>query len=266
MLIHLSDLHIGRGFKETRMAKKLVAEISKLYPKVPVIISGDITDSGARCQCRKARSILKDLSKTNPVLPVPGNHDYNWFGIIGKPKANRTWKEYLGTPHGWKEERGNWLGPEQDPKGIDGIGIWHYNDIVFIGIDTGDPNDEVGTAEGYVSEVQRNALLRALQIHSVNKMRVVILHHHPFQRTIGLKLKGADALMKVLGGNCELLLFGHKHRFETWSNYKNIPHIISSHKSTAEQYGGKLEYIVIRAQDPGKPNMRISHFLEKFNV
>jgi hypothetical protein len=108
--------------------------------------------------------------------------------------------------------------------------------------------------------------LRALQTHSVNKTRVLVLHHHPFQRTIGLKLKGADRLMKVLGGNCEMVLFGHKHVYEKWKNFKNIPYIISSHKSTAEQYGGKLEYVVIRIQDPGTREMVITHHLEKINL
>lgn len=250
---------------ENKMARRLASRISEKHQGIPVLITGDITDSGTSCQCRKARSILKNLSKTNPVLLVPGNHDYNWFGFIGKHEANRNWERYLSSQLGWNRDINTWLSPENEPSGISGVGTWKYGDIIFIGIDTGDPNDQASTAQGYVSEVQRNAISKVLQTNSVNRTRIVLLHHHPFQRTIGLKLKGADELMRVLSGNCEMVLFGHRHRYEQWTNYKNIPYIISSHKSTAEQYGGRLEFILITINDPGTPAVMIRHRLERID-
>ena len=44
-IIHLSDLHIGLKRKYVNRTLSVIRKIGALYPKVPVIITGDLVDS-----------------------------------------------------------------------------------------------------------------------------------------------------------------------------------------------------------------------------
>ena len=101
-LIHLSDLHIGRRDTETERTNKIISKISSFFPKVPVIITGDLTHSATRGQFKKTRKLFDRLSNTNPILVVPGNHDYAWKVITLRPGSWNNWVKYLGSPLGWE--------------------------------------------------------------------------------------------------------------------------------------------------------------------
>ena len=77
-LIHLSDLHIGNSEKELNNSNQIVKSIGTSYKGVPVLITGDLAHSATKGQFKTMRSILNELAKTNPILAVPGNHDYAW--------------------------------------------------------------------------------------------------------------------------------------------------------------------------------------------
>jgi len=70
-IIHLSDLHIGLRQKETTHTKKLFKKITEDFPGVPILITGDLTDSATKKQFNETRKLLDELAKTNPVLAVP---------------------------------------------------------------------------------------------------------------------------------------------------------------------------------------------------
>jgi len=262
-IIHLSDLHVGRDKTVEDKLEHLFSEIAQTHPGTPVLITGDLTDSASKGQFQKARTLLTGLAQTNPILAVPGNHDYAWKGIVAKfrPNAWKNWIRYLGSPLGWDRPEVPWLETGHDPSGVDGLGLWKFGDIVFFGVDSGDPRDKVKTSCGYISEKLASALAQKLKKHK-EKTRIVMLHHHPFIHSTNLKLIGADRFKEAVSGNCEILLFGHKHDYGYWRNRNSIPLTIASHRTTNKISGKCLAFTVIRLDDTGIPARPAGHSLE----
>jgi hypothetical protein len=96
------------------------------------------------------------------------------------------------------------------------------------------------------------------------KTRIVFLHHHPFDYGIFTALDGSEKLLDAVKNNCELLLFGHKHQYGIWWDYKNIPLIVSSQKSSLCMSGECLMGTIIEINDPGTPNYSLNHRMEVF--
>jgi 3',5'-cyclic AMP phosphodiesterase CpdA len=259
-IIHLSDLHIGKCCpSRAELTRRLFNKIKDAHPGELVLITGDITNSGTKCQCKKARELLKILSKKNKVLMVPGNHDYRFLGIgvlwerfrprkllPGYESPDRNWYEILGRPLGWKKTQDIWLSEKSKPKGIDGLGIREFEKFVVIGIDSGDLDGGCATAKGLVSYKLCCGLKKLLEHwKEKKKLRIVILHHYPFNygmqkrgiwNTIvrnRMVLKDPIHLLNTINNNCELLLFGHKHEYKFWSkNSLYAPYIVASNSST----------------------------------
>ena len=53
-IIHLSDLHIGKSQKESVHVEKIVQTIKNSLPELPVIITGDITNSAEEHEFQEA--------------------------------------------------------------------------------------------------------------------------------------------------------------------------------------------------------------------
>lgn len=260
-IILLSDLHLQGRKKERDRANRLVDVISQYYPKSVVIVTGDVTDSATRGQMLEARAVLDRLAATNPVLVVPGNHDYAWKGNVLRENGWKNWVEILGEPLGWAKKQKGWMGVDCEPKGIDGLGVWTTPKCAYFGIDSGDPEDKVISARGYISKKLADALEAALQKYE-DKTRIVFLHHHPFTDGLFTKLNGSARLMKALKDNCELMLFGHEHEYGIWWNKNGVPLTVSSHKSTDRVLGGQLMVTVIEINQVGSNAPKIWHRLE----
>lgn len=263
-IIFISDLHIGLGDKEKSYTAKIVKRIAELHPGTPVIIAGDLTDSATREQFIKARLFLIKLSSTNPVLAVPGNHDYAWKGNVWQKDAWEHWVKYLGSPLGWPKRGVPWMGVKYEPKEIDGLGVWEDGDCVYFGIDSGDPENKQASARGYISKKLADALAKSLKTYK-NKTRIAVLHHHPFTEGLGAiftGLHGSSRLMKALKNDCELLLFGHKHEYGIWWDKRSLPLTVSSHKSTSTFSGNCLVITVIEIDKPGTSGVKFRHRLE----
>ena len=263
-IIFLSDLHVGLKRKDTLNARKILLKIIASHPGTPVIIAGDLTDSATRNQFIRTRKALLKTAETNPVLVVPGNHDYAWKGNVWQADAWRHWVKYLGSPLGWPEEGVPWMGVDYEPEGIDGLGVWKDGRCIYFGIDSGDPKDKQVCARGYISKQLAAALADSLKKYA-GKTRIVILHHHPF--TAGLDaifkgLHGSARLVKALKDNCELLLFGHQHEYGVWWGRNTVPLTISSHKVTSTFSGDCLAITIIEIDKPGTPDVSFRHRLE----
>jgi len=163
-LIQLSDLHIGRSDKEFNSTNRIIKKIGASYKGIPVIITGDLTHSATKGQIKKMRNILNGLAKTNPILTTPGNHDYSWLGISLRPKGWKNWVKYLGSPLGWGKGEYYWMGEDYEPVGIDGLGVFKHDSCVYFGIDSGDPDDKVISARGYISSKLASALNESLKL------------------------------------------------------------------------------------------------------
>ena len=262
-LIHLSDLHIGESEKELKNTNQIVKSIGKSYQGIPVLITGDLTNSATKEQFKTMREILNQLAKTNPILAVPGNHDYAWWGISLRKSGWENWVKYLGTPLGWGKDDYYWMGVDYEPVGIDGLGVFKHKSCVYFGVDSGDPNDKVACAEGWISLELANRLEDSLKKYE-GKTRIVLLHHHPFEHRLLMALRGYKRLLRAVKDNCELLLFGHKHDYGIWWNHKTVPLIVSSHKSSKAMSGESLMGTIIEINGAGTPNVSFSHRLKVF--
>jgi predicted MPP superfamily phosphohydrolase len=260
-IIHLSDLHIGRKKRESKRTRRIFDKIARSFAKVPIIITGDLTDSATKGQLKDTRKFLDTLARTNPILSVPGNHDYAWRGNILRKHGWKNWVQHLGSPLGWGRAQVPWMGIDNEPKGVDGLGVWKNGPCVYFGIDSGDPKDKQISARGYISKKLADALKKTLKKYS-GKTRIAFLHHHPFTGGFFTKLHGSKLLLAALKNNCELLLFGHQHAYGIWWNKRDVPLIVSSHKSTNIMSGDCLMITVIDIENPGKKNVSFSHRIE----
>lgn len=201
------------------------------------------------------------LKKSNPILAVPGNHDYAWKGNILHDDGWENWVKYLGSPLGSGRDEVPWMGIGYEPKGVDGLGVWKDGSCVYFGIDSGDPKDKQISARGYISKKLANALKESLEKYA-EKTRIAFLHHHPFTEGFFTKLYGSKRLLDALKDNCELLLFGHHHEYGMWWIERGIPLIVSSHKSTDTISGDCLMITVIDIENVGTPNVLFRHRIE----
>ena len=260
-IILLSDFHIGLRPLESKRTRAIFGKIAGTYPGAPVLITGDLTDSATVTQFRTTRGLLDDLAKTNPILTVPGNHDYAWKGNILRDNGWKNWVKHLGTPLGWGRNPAHWMGVNHEPVGIDGLGVWKQGACVYFGIDSGDPLDKQISARGYISQTLADALNQSLKKYA-GKTRIAFLHHHPFNDKFLTKLKGDKRLMTAIKKDCELLLFGHEHEYGIWWKQKGPELTISSHKSTDALSGDCMVMTIIDIFKTGTQDVTFKHRLE----
>jgi 3',5'-cyclic AMP phosphodiesterase CpdA len=262
-IIHLSDLHIGHRDRETVRVDMIVDAISKSFRGIPVLITGDLTDSATEDQFKEANYWMDKLSETNPILMVPGNHDYCWLGNFFDENAWNYWIKYLGSPMGWGglSKPPNWLEKAYEPVGVDGLGLWKHESLAFVGVDSGDPKNKVPCARGYISPELADGLEKCLR-ENPDKTRIVFLHHHPFTDGWFTELKGSDLLMNAVANNCEILLFGHDHNYGLWRNKSGIPLIVASHKTTSRVSGNCLMITLVDIENRGQGETSFHHRLE----
>jgi 3',5'-cyclic AMP phosphodiesterase CpdA len=209
-----------------------------------VVITGDIVNSGSEEEMDVAGKHLSDLSNTNPVIIVPGNHDYAWMGNVFVEDSRKYWDDLINGIQGDRSITHDIV--DYAP----GIKIYKTNTTVYISLDSGDPSDHELCARGYLSSKQIVMLSRVLG-ENKGKVRIVMLHHHPFDFNLFTALENADLLMDALRGNCEILLFGHDHNYGIWWGEYDIPLIVASHKSTEPISGDCLAITVINKTESG---------------
>jgi 3',5'-cyclic AMP phosphodiesterase CpdA len=249
-LVHLSDLHIGKRAKETRRARRLVEWIACHHPGARVLVTGDLTESGRRSQCQSAAAILDQLAESNPVLTVPGNHDYGFFGLAFQHSCWENYYRHLARPLG-RWPRGttiDWLNLDD----VTGLGVLVDGPVAFFGLDSRDPDNHEVCARGYISRRLASLLTAVLAKPAyVDKTRVVLLHHHPFKSSLLTALHGTRRLLTAVKAECELLLFGHHHHFGIWWHRNLVPMTVGSHKSTDRLVEDLLGVGIVDIRWPG---------------
>jgi predicted MPP superfamily phosphohydrolase len=201
-IIHLSDLHIGHKDCGERFRTIIRNISSQMKPSgdYVIVISGDISDNANKPEQREeaARCLegLKDLGYR--VLAIPGNHDYG-TGTVGNIKNVRLFKE-------WSYKDPDITFPKVDI--IQGT--------AFIGMDSTleelNWHDRI-LAQGELGWEQLGRLEKIINDPAISTMiKVVYLHHHPFDFKIGRQLKDSRDLKKIIENRIDLLLFGHYHR------------------------------------------------------
>lgn len=245
-IVQLSDLHVGKSNSESKNLKHIVNRITESYQetKLTILLTGDIVDDGQKKQFKEAKKILKPLLD-NPhfnVWPVPGNHDYGWNGVHAERQRYKYFKqsfydlETVSYPHVKINSDGNVFIGLNSMKAETGF----WDGLLADG--------ELGSRQIHNTSGKLNAIDQLSPSERKRKKVIVHLHHHPFLypdeniieegiERIGHWLKDGEALMRVLAGRIDILLFGHEHRHlnffgtELCKRYR-IPWILSCGKST----------------------------------
>lgn len=250
-IIHISDLHLQSKGYHIQNISRLFESITKKYPACPVVITGDLTDSCTKPQLRAVAYWLDLLMDKNPVMAVPGNHDYAWKGNIHRPNGRENWRDIVEAKLGYSLR--------------EGFHVKHLPGLRFVLIDSGDPKDKVASARGYISDRLMGKVRQFIWEDSKLKtlyLTVVILHHHPFTKGFFDSLVGAENFLEAIKGWCDILLFGHNHHLGIWwkwqrSPWKEVELIVASHKSTQPISGNVLGYIVIEVDKDGPVDLKM---------
>lgn len=204
--LHISDLHIHSDpAKNTGVIERL-AFLRRKYPFHRPIITGDVTDDGSESQYEIAAKMMWNHA---PAYVCPGNHDYGPVGNFFSRSCERRFDQFL-------PQMGTYAGRLSRPV-VDMIANYNdsgggYETIALIGLDSNlATKSPLDFACGKIGLWQRYLLARILRRHA-DKVRIVYFHHHPMDRGNWTGMKDAGQLMAILRGNCELVLFGHKHR------------------------------------------------------
>ena len=225
-LIHISDTH-----NPWHIIKKLQA-IKQQYPIDYLLITGDLTNDGDNWQyetVQRALLIYWDyaLGWQNMVLPCPGNHDARKAGIFfwQRESIKRFDKTFNTKFYGLNKPMvdvfadgklvSNVVSNGKSNKKSTNCTVTtnHKSRVVLIRLDSNCEGWNWALACGKVGWYQRWVLSNLLDQYQ-GYTRIVALHHHPFDRGLGHKMLDAKKFMDVVKGRCEVLCFGHKHRFE----------------------------------------------------
>lgn len=186
-------------------------------------MTGDLVDDGNERQYRQLRDkVLSPLLPRFYVLAAPGNHDYAWAGNKLIRGAIRRYRQYVSATI----YPGN-VAAKPYPRGA----VDHQERVVFLGLDSADPQGVDWFAEGVVGKKQRKRLDVHLRAFS-GYFKIVFLHHHPFDRRLFVCLREADRLLRVMSKRADLVLFGHKHASEEFQDLHGIPLMLASGKVT----------------------------------
>ena len=193
-LIHISDLHIHRNRADNEDVSVRLAGIKIRYPDDMLIITGDITDDGHPDQFKNAATI--------PGLKVPGNHDFGAAGNFYERAKADLFDDTFGTKFA-----GNNYPAVDVIAGVRLIGL-------DSNIETDNPFD---FACGEIGKRQLRVLRGIL--NGPVLPTVVYMHHHPFIRYDPfMELRDARKFMRTIYGEVDVLLFGHRHVEQIWSD------------------------------------------------
>lgn len=197
LLAHISDLHAGENKTRPRvlmdMARAVVASNAQVC-----IVTGDITDNARDEEFREVLPCLSYIQRFMPVELVPGNHDCGFKGIWGSKARYQAFHKAMGPVTEWVRKK------------TDYPTVLEHKGFRFIGLDStqGVLSRPWSLARGMLGQEQLNGLRAAMQ---GDKPKIIYLHHHPFDRGLGLELLDAGQLVAAVSGGYHLLLYGHKH-------------------------------------------------------
>jgi 3',5'-cyclic AMP phosphodiesterase CpdA len=195
LILHCSDIHVGRRFKELP-AERLVAAAKRLEPDA-IVISGDLTMRARTLQFMRARSLIEKLP--HPLVIIPGNHDIPLYNVPLR----------LVAPF-WNYRF--WISDLHD--GVLDLGIcavWAANTI-----------NPFVHQKGLLRERELNAIEEWAAALPSGIWRVLVVHQHfhnmPGNPRPGIYRKPAELLERLSNAGIHLVLHGHVHQSCVYSS------------------------------------------------
>ena len=186
-LLHLSDLHFGRG-ERAESIEALRHLVDETTPEL-VIASGDLTHRGRRDQHEQAAAFLRSLEL--PLVTIPGNHDIPY-----------TFPHRFTSP--WREFERLWETTEP---------VHQSDGLVVVGLNSVRPWRH---QSGRLREEQVRRAAEQFERAPEDAYRIVALHHHLLGAPWRSKKKPVANRNRVLAGlveaGADLILAGHIHQ------------------------------------------------------
>jgi 3',5'-cyclic-AMP phosphodiesterase len=193
-IAHLSDLHLGRDARTDAASALLVRELAR--PEIDaILLTGDVTHRGRRDELAAFERMFAPIRSR--LVMVPGNHDR-----LGDDAGSALMRERV----------------EIDAR----------PGLFVIRLDSTAPhNRHLIRSHGELTRGDISAIVRALQAAPAGSLVVLMLHHHLLplpedhlgERLATLlgwphatELELGRELVGRLGGRCDLVLHGHRHR------------------------------------------------------
>jgi 3',5'-cyclic AMP phosphodiesterase CpdA len=186
-ILHVSDLHFGAA-DDPILERGLASLIDRVSPEL-VIASGDLTNRGRRSQHERAAGFLRRLGP--PVLAVPGNHDIPY---TFPDRFTKTWVEFERQ---WGTVEPEFVGDGVHVVGINSVRPWRHQ-------------------SGGVTDEQLERATQKLRVASIDRLRVVVLHHQmvgaPWRTRKKPVARRTHVLGKLVECGAELIVGGHIHQ------------------------------------------------------
>lgn len=209
--------------------------VKKEYPKHNLIITGDIVDDGDERQYERALKALEEFK--GRVFICPGNHDFGPAGNFYSRDRAKMFDEFLSRSF---RQGGSFAG---DNIPVVNIVKEKGDEVMLIALDSNlETIHPFDFACGEIGDTQLAALDSILTNTACKHMtKILFFHHHAFMHNNPfMELKDARTLMRLIFGRVDVVLFGHKHESNAWSNINGIPFVLSSDNSPGKDYAREV--------------------------
>ncbi len=233
-ILHFSDLHFEFSFKQMRFrdwfnkrgvgalnllrgrgerfkgATKKVEALGNFIEQNSidlVICTGDFTALGLESEIAEASKNITPIIKGCDFITLPGNHDL----YIEDTLKNGVFTKYFGE----------FMKSDLDEYCVDGLFpiVRVFDEVVVVLINSSRPNPQPWSSNGYISEIQLEALKKILEDKRVSQKSIFIATHYSVRNHLGEpdkrfhSLINADRFLKncssIKGG---AILSGHIHK------------------------------------------------------
>lgn len=179
-IVHISDLHIGKGDDFNQQVYERGIKILNKIEKDLIFISGDLTIEGLLSDYDLAKERLGLIEGRLAI--VPGNHDERNLGY-------KLFSEYFGEADFVK----------------------HFDKILLAGLASSEPDED----EGRLGRGRHEIIEQAVK-NNKNKIAVVGFHHHLIPvpnsgREKNIIEDAGETLDIILKNEIPVVLMGHRH-------------------------------------------------------
>lgn len=207
-LLHLSDLHLGRGAADVQHARAFVERVAR-EDVDHVVVTGDVTNRGRHEELLLFREIFAPLAASGRLTVVPGNHDRLGHDVAAELRE----------------------GPRVQTRTTHGLHLVRFDS-------TGPHNRSWLSGHGAMSMTDIHQITEALDAAPAGHLAVLLLHHHPLplpeDNTAELlsawlgwrwtaELDLGWTLLRTTAGRCDLVLHGHRHRPRAFRLFEDGP-------------------------------------------
>jgi 3',5'-cyclic AMP phosphodiesterase CpdA len=202
-VLHVSDIHCGRPFREAHVHAAL--DLARASTWSAIVMSGDFSQRARDVEFVAARAIVDQFRAIAPVITVPGNHDAAWWHApFGFGDFSRVHAGYRAHIHADTE-------PTLRVPGVSLVGLnsaWGTNPEAL----TWYPRD--WRVKGGLTGTQLTSARTRLAASPAGDLRLLVVHHNVVRGRLSHRwgLKHPErTLDAVAASGAHVVCTGHDH-------------------------------------------------------